>query len=199
VRASTAAPTYFPPERVQLGPREHLFVDGGITMYNNPSFLMFLMSTLPEYRLGWQAGADDMLIVSVGTGATADANEDLEPGAMNLLYHAGSIPSALMFAALNEQDMLCRVFGRCRHGAELDGEIGSLLWTQQSQSGSLPKLFTYMRYNADLSRAGLDGLGLRDVVPEHVQALDSIEHLGELQRVGRAVAERVIAAHFAGF
>lgn len=199
VRASTAAPTYFPPERVQLGQRAHLFVDGGITMYNNPSFLMFLMSTLPEYRLSWKPGADDMLIVSVGTGAAADANENLEPGAMNLLYHAGSIPSALMFAALNEQDMLCRVFGRCRHGDKLDGEIGAMLWTPQSEGGSLPKLFTYMRYNADLSRAGLDRLGLKDIVPEHVQALDSIEHLGELQQVGRAVAEGVTAAHFAGF
>lgn len=33
---------------------------------------------------------------------------------MNLLYNAGSIPSALMYAALNEQDLLCRAFGACR-------------------------------------------------------------------------------------
>jgi hypothetical protein len=32
---------------------------------------------------------------------------------MNLIYNASSIPSALMFAALNEQDFLCRVFGEC--------------------------------------------------------------------------------------
>src|SRR5262245_47344759 len=31
VRASTAAPTYFPPEVVQVGPRNFIFVDGGVT------------------------------------------------------------------------------------------------------------------------------------------------------------------------
>ncbi|HEX6913578.1 MAG TPA: patatin-like phospholipase family protein, partial [Longimicrobium sp.] len=116
VRASTAAPTYFPPEIVDIGNREFIFVDGGITPYNNPSFLAFLMSTVGAYRLGWPAGKDDMMIVSVGTGTSPDANANLRPGDMNLLYNAGSIPSALMFAASNEQDLLCRVFGDCRAG-----------------------------------------------------------------------------------
>jgi hypothetical protein len=199
VRASTAAPTFFPPERVRVGERDYLFVDGGVTMYNNPAFLMYLMSTLAPYRLGWKATPEDMLIVSIGTGAAADANDDLQPGDMNLLYHAGSVPSALMFAALNEQDMLCRVFGRCRHGAELDSEVGSLLWSPETTETSAPKLFTYVRYNADLSRKGLDALGLPDIVPAHVQALDSIEHIPSLQEVGRAVAKGVAAAHFSGF
>ena len=34
VRASTAAPTYFPPESVPIGEHDFLFVDGGVTMYN---------------------------------------------------------------------------------------------------------------------------------------------------------------------
>jgi patatin-like phospholipase/acyl hydrolase len=38
MRASTAAPTYFPPEVVRLGEKEFIFIDGGITMYNNPAF-----------------------------------------------------------------------------------------------------------------------------------------------------------------
>jgi len=46
---------------------------------------------------------------------------------MNLLYNAGSIPSALMFASLNEQDFLCRVFGKCLSGDPLDREIGDMV------------------------------------------------------------------------
>src|SRR5271169_4796224 len=76
VRASTAAPTYFPPEVIVLpsaapaGEREFVFVDGGVTMYNNPAFQMFLMATLDRYwsakpEARWQAGANKMLIVSV--------------------------------------------------------------------------------------------------------------------------------------
>ena len=55
-----------------------------------------------------------MLLVSVGTGTSPKANQDLAPQDMNLIYNANSIPSALMFAALNEQDLLCRLFGDCR-------------------------------------------------------------------------------------
>lgn len=41
VRASTAAPTYFPPEVIHVGPRSFVFVDGGMTMYHNPAFQLF--------------------------------------------------------------------------------------------------------------------------------------------------------------
>jgi hypothetical protein len=44
VRGSTAAPTYFPPEVGKVGEDEFIFVDGGVTMYNNPAFQLFLMA-----------------------------------------------------------------------------------------------------------------------------------------------------------
>ena len=200
VRASTAAPVYFPPEEVRVGEHTFLFVDGGITTYNNPSFLLFLMSTMGAYRLGWPTGEQEMLLVSVGTGTSPNANNDLDPSDMNLLYNAGSIPSALMFAALNEQDLLCRAFGACRHGAPLDSEIGNLIDTaDEPKRGLLPKLFTYARYNAELTKTGLQELGLAAIEPKHVQELDSVAHIAELQEVGRAVASQVATAHFDGF
>jgi hypothetical protein len=102
-----------------------------------------------------------------------------------------------MFAALNEQDFLCRVFGDCRYGAFLDREIGDVV----GKAGpAMPKLFTYMRYNAELTRGGLDGLGLTDIQPKNVQKLDSVKHVGDLQRVGQAAArQQVKVAHFDGF
>lgn len=196
VRASTAAPVYFPPEVVRLGRKEFIFVDGGITMYNNPAFQAFLMATVEPYAMNWGTGEDRVLVISLGTGTSPKANADLRPGQMNLIYSATSLPSALMFAALNEQDFLCRVFGKCRIGAPLDREVGDLI----GRSGPVqPKLFTYARYNAELTRSGLDALGLADIQPEHVQPLDSIQHLPELRRVGQAVAGQVQAQHFAGF
>lgn len=199
VRASTAAPTFFPPEEIAVGEHRFVFVDGGVTMYNNPAFQLFLMATLPEYRLAWPAGERELLLVSVGTGAAANANDDLAPGQMNLIYNATSIPSALMGAASVEQDLLCRVFGRALCGGVLDRELGSLLANAPSALGA-GKQFTYVRYNADLSRAGLDALGLTDVEPKAVQKMDSVEHIEALGRVGAAVAARdVRLEHFAGF
>ena len=108
-----------------------------------------------------------------------------------------------MFAALNEQDFLCRIFGKCLQGDPLDRELGSMV----DGSGAFgsrgpvdPKLFTYVRYNAELSKEGLTQLGLGEIEPEHVQKLDSVKHKHELLRVGEAVAKsKVKAEHFQGF
>jgi patatin-like phospholipase/acyl hydrolase len=197
VRASTAAPVYFPPEVVKVGNREFVFVDGGITTYNNPAFQAFLMATVEPYKMGWPSGEDKMLVVSIGTGTSPQGNANLNPNEMNLLYNASSIPSALMYAALNEQDMLCRIFGKCVAGDELDREVGDLIGTKGPVGPK--KLFTYVRYNSELSVNGLNALGLADIKPEDVQMLDSVAHVGELQRVGQAVAKKVKPDHFSGF
>lgn len=197
VRASTAAPVYFPPERIRVGPSDFVFVDGGLTMYNNPAFQLFLMATLGVYRLGWPTGEDRLMLVSVGTGTAAKAADTLRPDDMNLLFNATSVPAALMSAALHQQDLLCRVFGRCRHGANLDDEVGDLIADQDALSGA--RLFSYVRYNAELTRAGLDALGLCDIKPEPVQKIDSVDHIGDLQRIGQRAAREVQTSHFEGF
>jgi uncharacterized protein len=148
----------------------------------------------PDAR--WQSGADRVLIVSIGTGFSPDARPGLEPKAMNLLFSATILPSALMFAALNEQDLLCRVFGDCRAGDPIDREVGDLVGSAGPlQHGQ--KLFTYLRYNAELTREGLDALGCGDIKPEAVQRLDSIDGIPALRTVGKQLAEsRVMEGHF---
>ncbi len=197
VRASTAAPVYFPPEVVKVGSREFVFVDGGITTYNNPAFQAFLMATVEPYKMGWAAAEANILVVSIGTGTSPEANTDLDPGEMNLLYNASSIPSALMYAALNEQDMLCRIFGKCLAGDVLDREVGDVIGVNGPVGPR--KLFSYVRYNAELTAEGLKSLDLADFEPKDVQKLDSVAHISELQRIGKAVAKKVKPEHFAGF
>lgn len=197
VRASTAAPVYFPPEVVTVGTQQFVFVDGGITMHNNPSFQSFLMATVEPYRVNWPVGEDRLLIVSLGTGTSPEANRDLAPDEMNLVYNASSIPSALMLAALNEQDQLCRVFGKCLCGHQLDREVDTLMNVKGPVS---PKLFTYVRYNAELTERGLSDLGLATIRPKDVQKLDSVEHIDKLQRVGQAVGKfHIFPEHFQSF
>jgi hypothetical protein len=201
VRASTAAPTYFPPEVINCGGKSFVFVDGGVTMYNNPAFQMFLMATVDRYwdkapvdSRGWKTGVDDMLVVSIGTGTSPGENYSLRPEEMNLLFNATTIPSALMYAALNEQDFLCRIFGDCVAGEPIDREVDDMI---ASRGPLESKLFRYARYNAELTPEGLNALGCGDVDPASVQKLDSIDALGSLQEVGKAVAaQRVKAEHF---
>jgi patatin-like phospholipase/acyl hydrolase len=197
VRASTAAPVYFPPEVIQVGKHEFVFVDGGVTTYNNPAFQAFLMATLEPYKMNWPAAENKLLVVSIGTGTSPQANENLDPSEMNLIYNAASIPSALLFAALNEQDLLCRVFGKCLEGDPLDREVGDL----KGAKGPVEhKLFTYLRYNAELTPEGLKALDLSGIEPKNVQKLDSIDHIPDLQRIGKSVVSmKVKEEHFANF
>jgi hypothetical protein len=116
---------------------------------------------------------------------------------MNLLYQAGSVPSALLYAALNEQDFLCRAFGKTLAGCALDLEVGDM----HGVKGPTPqKLFTYMRYNAELTKEGLSQLGIQDIRPEDVRPLDEVERIPEMQRVGQAIAKfEVQPSQFVGF
>jgi uncharacterized protein len=196
VRASTAAPVFFPPELITVGDRDFLFVDGGITMYNDPAFHLFLMATLEPYRLEWPTGEDRLLVVSLGTGTSPKADAQLSAADMHHLHNATSLAPALMFAALNEQDLLCRTFGRCLVGDPIDLEVGDLIGKRGPVT---PRLFTYLRYNAELTREGLYRLGLPKVDPAKVQKLDSVEFIDELRQVGGAVAATVLPEHFAAF
>ena len=42
-------------------------------------------------------------------------------------------------------------------------------------------------------------LGLYGIDPKHVQKLDSVGHIKDLQRIGEKVAEQVELSHFADF
>jgi patatin-like phospholipase/acyl hydrolase len=197
VRASTAAPTFFPAETVKLGSKEFVFVDGGVTPYNNPAFQLFLMATLEPYNLKWPAGEDKMLLVSVGTGTTPNINPELKASQMNTLYNAQTLPLALMLASQHQQDFLCRIFGKCLLGNLIDQEVGDLLETKGPLES---KLFTYLRYDVELTREGLDHLGgLDDISPKHVQEMDSVKYLPELERIGKAIAKKVKPDHFTRF
>ena len=200
VRASTAAPTYFPPEVVKVGPSEFIFVDGGVTVFNNPALQLFLMATLGAYKLGWNTGEDRMLLVSIGTGTAPDANANLKPGELNILYNATHIPSALMAAASAQQDLLCRSLGRCRHGALLDLELGDLIGQSGSGVVGSEKLFSYIRYNVDLTQPGINKLGLSRIRAADVQKMDSVDHIADLADIGHAAAARYVeTSHFGGF
>lgn len=203
VRGSCAAPTYFPPEQVKINERAFVFVDGGITPYNNPAFKLFLMATVDAYQVNWRPrNSKDMLLVSIGTGSAAQFDDGLSPRDMNFLYNCSTIPSALMHGCLNEQDLLCRVFGDCLEGGILDRELNKRMDTPHlGLAGAVdPKLFTYVRYNAQLDAAGLNEMGLSHIEPRTVQQLDSVSHKAQLQEIGKWVGKsKVRAEHFADF
>jgi uncharacterized protein len=201
IRASTAAPTYFPPEIVTIGKKKFIFIDGGVTTYNNPAYLAFQMATAKPYAINWQTGADKLLIVSIGTGIAAKTLLDLTVRQMDLIHYATSIPSALMNSASAGWDMTCRVLGECRHGGAIDRELGDMVMPSASDSNwTGQKLFSYIRYDPDVSQEGLNALNLNFVNAANVQLMDSVDYIPDIQRVGSVyAAKHVNINHFKGF
>lgn len=181
VRASTAAPVYFPPEVIELGSRRYVFVDGGITPYNNPALLLFLMATAEPFRVCWPTGTDQMLLVSIGTGQVSTGIGTLRADQLNMIAYARSLPLALMEAINVEQDLVCRTIGRCVEGEKLDNEIGDL-----RASSADGKQFVYARYNHLFTPEEIDTAQRRSKVG---LSLDNLALVPFLREVGAAYAE----------
>jgi hypothetical protein len=208
VRASTAAPVFFPPEVVAWDPadptKSFVFVDGGTTAYNNPAFLAARMVTEPAYRVGWRRGEDQLLVISVGTGAAPVIGTDATDPEENMVNSVAQTLSGLMSQAAFDQDLNCRTIGRCTYGRPLDREVGDLVprdpdGTPVPLTKDLGKAFLYARYNAELTTAGLTELGFAQIDPKKVSKLDSTEAMADLERIGQAVAREVQLEHFGPF
>jgi uncharacterized protein len=208
VRASTAAPVFFPPETLQWDPndetKEFVFVDGGTTPYNNPAFLLTRMATEPAYKLGWQRGEQNLLVVSVGTGTTPSPGNTADDPESNLAASALSTLSSLMYQAQVAQDFNCRTVGRCTYGPELDREVGDLIIRDQDDQ-IIPfdqdqgRGFLYARYDLELTYKGLKSIGITDMDPQPLQSMDKTQAMPELARIGQKLGEKVDLAHFGGF
>ena len=200
------APTYFPPELITFAegkPEEYnfIFVDGGVTTYNNPAYLAFQKATAKPYAVNWPTGRDKLLIVSVGTGSAANARPNLDVDDMNIIHYAKNIPSAMMNAASAGWDMTCRVLGECRHGGVIDREFGDMIMPSPNDANFTGhKLFTYMRYDPDVTFEGLKTIGISDIDPAKMQQMDSVNNIPDIRRVGIEYAKsHVDIAHFEGF
>lgn len=215
VRASTAAPIYFPPEILKWDESDpsktFTFVDGGMTPYNNPAFLLARMATHPAYRLEWQTGEKNLLLVSVGTGMADDPSFK---SSVNIVSNLAGLPSTLMHGVLVDQDINCRIVGRCTYGDFIDRELRDLTcrdagiectaeeWQKAEHTSldrDLGRAFLYARYNADLSRAGLDALGCTGMDPEKVQKLDGVDQIDNLLQIGEKTGDKIRLEHFGSF
>jgi predicted acylesterase/phospholipase RssA len=197
VRASTAAPTFFAPEKISIGlpsapsPEVGHFVDGGVSPYNNPALQTFMYATLEGFQIGWPTGEDRIQLVSVGTGAG-------DPGMAPAWLSGGNAAQALLSLMSDCSDVveiLMQWMSKSPTAREIDGEIGGL-------AGDLiapEPLLTYLRYDLDLGRKGIDTLmpGLTDKQVKRLPDMDRPENLEILKTLGERAAERdLLEAHF---
>src|SRR5262249_15609399 len=158
IRASTAAPTYFQPEKVDVGGGLlGAFIDGGVSMANNPALQLFLVATLQGFPFHWRKGAEDLLLISIGTGVW-DKRRDVDAVMKSWLKDwAPNVPDMLMDDASWQAQLLLQYFSRYNEThLKIDGEIGNLA----NDLLAPEPLLTFIRYNAQLEQNGLQDLGL---------------------------------------
>jgi uncharacterized protein len=208
VRASTAAPTFFAGEKIsihsdvsmQRKDTVGLFIDGGVSPHNNPSLQALMVATMEGYRFGWKAGADDILLVSVGTGK-ADANVDLS----SRVTDAAAAQAVLALKNLMEDcgDLVETVMQWISKPTPTARAIDREMDTAGPVLGGGGGMLTYHRYNAMFTadwfeKAGLDvGEAVDAAYLADMQEMDRPQNLDRLARLGAAVAEKQVgAAHF---
>ncbi len=196
VRASTAAPTYFMPEKINVGGGEEgAFVDGGVSMANNPALMLFLISTLKGFPFHWKTGADDLLVISVGTGSsrTRFALEDVLDN--RLWDWAAAVPNMLMYDASMQNQLILQAISRSPNAVTIDREF-------QTASGDLTAhgaMLHYLRYDAPLNEKVLEELKLERFIPRlsDLREMSNAENRFDLAEIGeKAAATQVKAEHF---
>jgi hypothetical protein len=98
------------------------------------------------------------------------------------------------------------VIGRCSYGGIIDRELHDLV-PVDPQVPDTPlrldvdtgKAFLYVRYNAELTEAGLKELRLKGLDPQRLRKMDDIDNISDLKRVGNALGGRVTLDHLGSF
>jgi patatin-like phospholipase/acyl hydrolase len=211
LRASSAAPTYFLPIEVEVGtldkPEKGVFVDGGVSMANNPAFQLFLVASLKGFPYHWKTSEDNLLMVSVGTGhwnRKLDRKSLLNPWNG---FWGKQVPEMLMQDAGDQVELTMQYLSNSATTRPIDYEVGDLSQDVLNETPSC----TYLRYNVELEIAAqfqknhtqkneklakvLEGLDEADLLT--LREMDNGKNTDQLLELGSKFAnEEVKAEHF---
>lgn len=196
VRASTAAPSYFAPERIEIStegdrPRGE-FVDGGVSPHNNPALLALQLVSIAGFGAGWSLDPDKLLLTSVGTGSG-------NPGVARSLFagtHAVKSLLALMDDCAESVETILQWLSDSPTARSLDAAMQKL----EGDLVAERPLLHYLRYNIQLDRQWLaDELGrtMTDSEVKNLQKMDRPQNMEVLSALGMEAAKRQVdGSHF---
>lgn len=192
LRASTAAPTFFAPEYIEVARGvSGTFVDGGVSPHNNPALLLFLLATLRGYGFRWPLGADRLMLISVGTGF-----RPMTPDRMPSRAAPAAVLAVLALRSLIEDcswlgQLLLQVLGTSPVPSIMDSEVGDLADDRLTPQPALH----YQRYDMVLSQHWLEREVGRRLPPKEVARLGHFDRPGlvpRLMELARLAAARQV-------
>jgi hypothetical protein len=189
VRASTAAPSFFDPELIEIaaGQPAGLFIDGGLTPHNNPALVLLMVALLPAYGLNWKIGADNLTVVSVGTGSFRATLNPLEATRLSAIGLAVRSLTAMISESQQLVLTLMTYLGQSPVPWPINSEIGDL-GKVVAQTGNL---FRFLRYDIRLEEKWLkESLGeiVSDKALKGLRQMDNASSMPMLYELGRKAA-----------
>ena len=200
VRASSAAPTYFAPQMIEvMKDQEAAFIDGGLSMANNPSLTLLMIATLKGFPFHWKMSDDDLLLVSVGTGYSVFKKYVKEIDDSTMLAWAANIPDMLMQDASWQNRVMLQWLSQSPTPDYMDMEIGDM-------DGDLlagKPLISYLHYNFCITENGLNNLGFKKVFTTNdVKSLTDMSNSNNrelLYQIGCKASDTIKLEHFEKF
>jgi len=201
VRASAAAPTYFIPTVIEVGggtdpkiKHKGAFVDGGVSMANNPALQLFMVATLKGFPFHWKTGENNLMILSIGTGNSAQRDKPENIVDRWLLDWAKEVPNMLMMDAAAQNELFLQWISRSKTPRYFNMEVEDL-----SDDLLTPEpLITYLRYNVLLECDALEKLGFK-VSKEEAKGyceMSEADNIPDLYQIGaKAGLTQVIDDH----
>ncbi|HUZ57787.1 MAG TPA: patatin-like phospholipase family protein [Hanamia sp.] len=200
VRASTAAPTYFAPQMIEvMKDQKAAFIDGGLSMSNNPSLTLLMIATLKGFPFRWPMGEKKLLLVSVGTGYCVFKKYVKEIDDSTMLSWATNIPDMLMQDASWQNQAMLQWLSDSPTADYLDMEMGNM---DGDLLSGLP-LISYLRYNFCISEKNLNDLGFQKKFTDiDVKSINDMSNSGNRQllyQIGYKSSGTVKPEHFDKF
>lgn len=194
VRASSAAPTYFVPQMIDVGDgQKAAFVDGGVSMANNPALTLLMVATLKGFPFHWKMGADNLMLVSVGTGYSIFKKQTGQISGAWIKTWAENVPEMLMQDASWQNQIILQWLSDSPTAHYIDMEIE---YMKDDFIGNQPHL-KYLRYNFPITENDLNGLQMpgksfteKDV--ESLTEMSNAENRQILYERGKIAGEREI-------
>lgn len=186
VQASAAAPFFFDLASIDISPTDRgVFFDGAMTPHGNPVLALAMTALIPAYGFKWRAGPDELMVVSVGTGAPRPRKTDWRDRRVLALLKA---LHALVSVAYDSGELGVSVMqwlGTSPQPWRINSEVGDLA---DSRPAGYPPLWRFVRYDAPLEADWLEGRLGRRYDPRRLGALSRLDdgrQAPELLEIGR--------------
>jgi hypothetical protein len=207
LRASAAAPTYFDPVKLEIGDRVGDFIDGGMSPFNDPSLQTLMYATLDGYRLKWPTGANNLLLISVGTGTFEPPSPKVTTGIGGILKRflggliaPGDTVRRAFFSLLHDNQVLTRTLLQWASATQTASEIDSEMGDLRSDLLGGQALLSHARFDADLAWGKLKPLvprlativGNGELNLESLTLMDEPGNVPLLWEIGRDTGARTL-------